>query len=292
MQDYLFIIPFKGDFEMYATFAYAVFTTILLYFVYLSLKKRYSKEISKVKKEKERAEKSNYLKSTFIANMSHEIRTPLNAIVGFSDVITQTNDPKEKKEYMKIISTSNQLLLKLIDDILDMSKIEAGTLEFSFSEVNLRDLLKEIHYHINSRNNLSGIPIRLIEDLPTLIIHTDKYRLAQVMYNFLSNALKFTKEGEITFGYRLCNNNDIYFFVRDTGIGIPADKKEAVFERFTRLNNHIKGTGLGLSICCIIIDTLQGHIGVESEEGMGSEFWFRLPSKVIISMEEQVAAIS
>lgn len=276
----------ENTFYIYATFAYIFFSVIIFYFIHYLLKIRLRKALFKARRAKNKAEKSNQLKSAFIANMSHEIRTPLNAIVGFSDIISQTNDPTERKEYMKIIATSNQLLLKLIDDILDMSKIEAGTLNFSYTEVDINAMLFDIHQQFIIKNHNPNIQVKFTDKLPELIIRTDRCRISQVMTNFLNNALKFTKQGSITFGYRLCPNKDIYFFVKDTGIGIPKDKTEEVFERFIRLNEHMKGTGLGLSICRVIIEHLKGHIGVKSEEGKGSEFWFRLPSAVIVKMEE------
>ena len=210
---------------------------------------------------KEKAEESNRLKSAFLANMSHEIRTPLNAIVGFSEMVCQTEEEEERKEFVKIISSNNILLLQLIDDILDLSKIEAGTME-----------------QMQEKNSSPDIQILFTEKADQCMMYTDRIRLSQVIINFTNNALKFTPKGSIEMGYRIEEAKDeIYFYVKDTGIGIPADKIDKVFERFVKLNSFIKGTGLGLAICRVIVERLGGVIGVESKEGEGSRFWFRIP---------------
>ena len=231
-----------------------------------------------LREAKEKAEESNRLKSAFLANMSHEIRTPLNAIVGFSDMISQIDDPEEKQEYMKIIAVNNELLLQLIDDILDLSKIEAGTMDFSYSTTDVNQLLDSICQQMNQKEHSADVKIVFTERVPECTIMTDRLRLSQVMINFISNSMKFTERGTISIGYRLDETKDeIYFFCKDTGIGIAADKIEQVFERFVKLNTFVKGTGLGLAICRVIVERLGGTIGAESEEGKGSCFWFRMP---------------
>lgn len=229
---------------------------------------------------KEKAEESNKLKSAFLANMSHEIRTPLNAIIGFSDMICQMEelDYKEKEEYMRIISTNNELLLQLIDDILDLSKIEAGTMDFSFASTDINELLEGICRQMQQKNKTPEVEIQFLEKQPKCVINTDHLRLSQVIINLMNNAMKFTSKGSITMGYRVNEANDeIYFFVKDTGIGIASDQVNLVFERFVKLNSFVKGTGLGLAICRVIIERLGGTIGAESKIGEGSCFWFRIP---------------
>ena len=248
-------------------------------------------DISKLKKienelriAKEKAEESDRLKSAFLANMSHEIRTPLNAIVGFSGLLTATDDLEEKEEYTKIIDSNNDLLLQLINDILDLSKIEAGTLEFKMAEVNLNRILEDMEnsFQLKVGNN---VQLSFTERLSHCSIWTDKNRLSQVISNFLTNAIKFTKEGSITFGYQL-RKHDLYFFVTDTGCGIKQENVNRIFDRFVKLNSFAQGTGLGLSISQMIIQKLGGKIGVESKEGEGSTFWFTLPDNVLMNIEK------
>ena len=225
---------------------------------------------------KDRAEESNRLKSAFLANMSHEIRTPLNAIIGFSNILASTEEEVEKQEYINIIESNNTLLLQLISDILDLSKIEAGTLEFSYSNVDLNEIIKEIENITQCR--MEGSEVQLITETPlsSCFIRTEKNRLMQVINNFLTNAIKFTKKGSITFGYEI-RDKMLYFHVTDTVCGIPANIKNSIFGRFVKLNSFAQGTGLGLSICQTIIEHMNGTIGVESEEGKGSTFWFTIP---------------
>lgn len=225
---------------------------------------------------KDRAEESNRLKSAFLANMSHEIRTPLNAIIGFSNILASAEEEQEKQEYINIIESNNTLLLQLISDILDLSKIEAGTLEFSYSNVELNDIISEIESVAQYRTKANGIELVAEKALPSLRIKTEKNRLMQVLNNLLNNATKFTSQGSITFGYEL-RDKQLYFYVKDTGCGIPADKVDSIFGRFVKLNSFVQGTGLGLSICQTIVEHMGGHIGVESEEGKGSTFWFIIP---------------
>ena len=227
-------------------------------------------------KAKEAAEISNHLKSAFLANMSHEIRTPLNAIVGFSNVLAYTEDENERQEYIKIIENNNTLLLQLIGDILDLSKIEAGVFEFVYSKVNLNVLLMEVIRAARLRLKDDSVVVEFVECLPECVICSDVNRLMQVMNNLITNAIKFTAKGSIRVGYRLREDESLYFYVSDTGCGIPADKLKEVFGRFVKLNSFQQGTGLGLSICESIVTRLGGQIGVISEVGQGSTFWFTL----------------
>lgn len=226
---------------------------------------------------KEQAEESNRLKSAFLANMSHEIRTPLNSIVGFSEILAMTEDETERQEYIKIIKNNNNLLLQLINDILDLSKIEAGTLEFVYSKVDINSLIEEIAQATLLKMINPDVTFSVEERLPQCIIRTERNRVFQVINNFITNAIKFTHQGSIKLGYRLSSPGTLYFYVSDTGCGIAPDKKEKVFGRFIKLNNFAQGTGLGLAISETIISKLGGKIGVDSEEGKGSTFWFTLP---------------
>lgn len=227
---------------------------------------------------KNRAEESNRLKSAFLANMSHEIRTPLNAIIGFSQVLASVTNDEDRQSYIDIIEKNNELLLQLIDDVLDLSKIEAGVIEFNNSKVNIRDLLYEAAAITRSKNNNPYVDIIFDGNTPTIYVTTDYNRVMQIVTNLLNNALKFTDSGHIMLGYKKKDNN-LYVFVEDTGIGIPEDKLGDVFERFTKLNNFKQGTGLGLSICRTLVQKLGGTIDVSSAEGKGAKFWFTLPLK-------------
>ena len=234
---------------------------------------------------KNKAEVSDRLKSAFLANMSHEIRTPLNAIVGFSNLLTMAEDEEERNEYINIISSNNELLLQLINDILDVAKIEAGTLEFIDSEIDINALLSDIEQSSRLKAP-EGVQISFVEKMPYCIIMSDKNRLAQVITNFINNAIKFTKEGSIRFGYRH-KDDKLLFYVRDTGCGIEPEKKDLVFNRFVKLNSFAQGTGLGLAICQMIVKKMGGEIGVESQLGKGSTFWFTLPDTVIHGIDVQ-----
>lgn len=230
---------------------------------------------------KEKAEESDRLKSAFLANMSHEIRTPLNAIVGFSGLLAVTETPEEREEYINIINSNNDLLLQLINDILDLAKIEAGTLEFVSSDVDINQLLGDIEQTARLKA-ADGVQVSFVEKLPRCILRVDKNRVSQVITNFLNNALKFTHEGSIRFGYRYIED-ELYFYVTDTGCGIAPEEINRVFSRFVKLNSFAQGTGLGLSICQMIIKKLEGRIGVDSTYGQGSTFWFTLPDKLLVT---------
>lgn len=224
---------------------------------------------------KEKAEEADRLKSAFLANMSHEIRTPLNAIVGFSSLLEEAEDAEEKHLYATIIEENNKLLLQLISDILDLSKIEAGTFDIIPEQVDAQQLCNELLQSMQVRAT-EQVEILLVPELPELTFTSDKNRLYQVLLNFVTNALKFTSEGSIVIDYRI-NGNEVRFSVQDTGMGIEPEKQEAIFTRFVKLNNFIAGTGLGLPICQSIVTQLGGKIGVESEPGKGSCFWFTHP---------------
>ena len=207
--------------------------------------------------------------------MSHEIRTPLNAIVGFSTLISESEDKEEIKEFAKIIHANNELLLNLINDILDMSKIEAGILDFLYTEVEINELIQTLwrSYRFKIKE---GVEFRTELPAESYIIHTERNRLSQVLANFINNACKYTFEGMITIGYEI-RKDDIYFFVTDTGKGIAEENISRVFDRFAKLDSFTQGTGLGLSICELIIKHLGGEIGVESSVGKDLHFGARFP---------------
>ena len=226
-------------------------------------------------KAKEKAEEADRLKSAFLANMSHEIRTPLNAIVGFSSMLEEAEDQEEKHQYITIIEDNIKLLLQLISDILDLSKIEAGTFDIIPERVNAKQLCNDLFQAMQMKTS-PQVELRLKDNLPELTFTSDKNRLYQVLLNFVTNALKFTSEGNITIDYQI-DGNEVKFSVQDTGMGIEPEKQEAIFTRFVKLNSFIPGTGLGLPICQSIVTQLGGKIGVESEPGRGACFWFTHP---------------
>lgn len=225
---------------------------------------------------KERAEESNRFKSAFLANISHEIRTPLNAIVGFSTILMGTENKEEKREYMDIIEKNNELLLQLINDIIYLSEMDAGRFEIEYTIVDLNRLMERLATRVRSRIVYPKIELVFVPALSDCRFLTDKDRFVQILSNLLSNAVKFTLSGGIRFGYEM-RPGFLYFYVTDTGCGIPASKREAVFKRFVKLNDFSQGAGLGLSICQIIVRQMGGEIGVISEVGVGSTFWFTLP---------------
>ena len=225
-----------------------------------------------------KAEESNRLKSAFLANMSHEIRTPLNAIVGFSNLLPKAESEEEINEYINIIESNNSLLLHLINDVLDLAKIEAGTLDFSETVFSINDLLDEVVHSARLRHNNDKVEILCNKRFSDYIVRSARSRLMQVLINLLNNAMKFTEEGSISVGYDyLPDENKLRFFVRDTGIGMPEDKLKDIFGRFMQLDTFVQGTGLGLSICEMIIHTMGGEIWVKSEIGKWTCFWFTIP---------------
>ena len=228
---------------------------------------------------RDKAEMMDRLKSAFLANMSHEIRTPLNAIVGFSDLLVETEELSERQEYIKIVRENNELLLQLISDILDLSKIEAGTFEFTNGDVDVNLLCEDI---VRSMGMKAKEEVELVFDdhLPVCHVISDRNRIHQVISNFVNNAMKFTSEGSIHVGYKL-KDGELEFYVEDTGIGIEKEQLPHIFERFVKLNSFVHGTGLGLSICQSIVEQLGGRIGVDSEKGKGSRFWFTIPGVIV-----------
>ena len=228
---------------------------------------------------RDKAEMMDRLKSAFLANMRHEIRTPLNAIVGFSDLLVETEELSERQEYIKIVRENNDLLLQLISDILDLSKIEAGTFEFTNGDVDVNLLCEDI---VRSMGMKAKEEVELVLDnhLPVCHVISDRNRIHQVISNFVNNAMKFTSEGSIHVGYKL-KDGELEFYVEDTGIGIEKEQLPHIFERFVKLNSFVHGTGLGLSICQSIVEQLGGRIGVDSEKGKGSRFWFTIPGVIV-----------
>lgn len=225
--------------------------------------------------KRERAEELDRLKSAFLANMSHEIRTPLNAIVGFSQLLAETDDPEERHEFVEIIDSNNRMLLQLISDILDLAKIESGTMDFKFADMSIKEVINEIvtSFRIKMPDNVALIAP---QDSPECQIYSDRMRLTQVISNFLNNAIKYTSEGCITLAYEIIGD-EIKFSVTDTGDGMSQEIQAHIFDRFYKGNTFKQGTGLGLSICETIVNRLGGRIGVNSELGKGSTFWFTHP---------------
>lgn len=243
---------------------------VLLYFVERNMNE-------KLKKALRKAEESDRLKSMFLANMSHEIRTPLNAIVGFSHVLLDAEDEEEKKQYSHIIEINTDLLLNLINDILDMSRLESGSVELNISSFDLPKFMNDLK--MNYRQLMKpGVSIDCICPDQSFEMVTDLRQLTQVMNNFVNNAIKFTAQGKITIGYER-QNHGVLLYVQDTGKGIPLEKTNIIFERFQKLSEFTQGTGLGMAICKAISIALDGEIGVESELGVGSKFWIKLPYK-------------
>ena len=231
-----------------------------------------------------KAEQSDRLKSAFLANMSHEIRTPLNAIVGFSQLLPAAETAEEKKLYSGIINQNSDILLQLINDILDLSKIEAGTLEYIKRPMNLGEVCRTI-YAVHKERVKEGVTLVFDNVDENLFIEGDQNRIMQVITNFLTNASKFTYAGEIRLGFERTDKN-IRVYVEDTGIGIEPEKVDHVFERFVKLNSFAQGTGLGLSICQMIIEKIGGEIGVTSELGKGSTFYFTIPYEEVGELGE------
>ena len=222
---------------------------------------------------KNKAEEADKLKSTFLANMSHEIRTPLNAIVGFSELLTETDDAEEKFEYKQLIETNSEILLKLIGDILDLSKIEVGSIDINRQKLNLCQRCDELYRSFQQRIKNPKVTLKLINPYTKCVANFDKYRFMQIFTNFATNAIKYTPQGEIVMGYE-CMPGQVRIYVKDSGIGIPEEKKNRIFSRFEKLDTFAQGTGLGLSICKAIADATGGEVGFKSKANIGSEFWY------------------
>lgn len=271
---FTYVVHRPGDEDYYWTFARDITER-------LDHEEQMKEMIIEVTKAKEKAEESDKMKSTFLANMSHEIRTPLNAIIGFSRIIAECDDLEERMEYFKIVDCNNDRLLLLINEILDLSRIESEKVQFTYAPTDLTQMCKEIYDSLSLRcpQNVSFV---LDEKSPQdITILTDKNRLTQVLSNLIGNAFKFTKQGTVALGYRKETNSSISFFVKDTGMGIQKDKASKIFDRFTKLNDFVQGSGLGLSICKTIVEKLGGTITVETEEGKGSKFLVILPLKEV-----------
>ena len=253
-----------------SSFLFCLFL-ILMIFINHKMKK-------KLQKEKEKAERSGKLKSAFLANMNHEIRTPLNAIAGFSELLADETDQETSQQYANIIKDNNELLLRLLNDVLDISKIESNTITFTHTWVHLPELINDL-YKIMKLQSPSYIEIQK-DEIPDLFLYTDRSRLRQILSNLLSNAIKHTSKGSITFGYRLIDKDTIRFHVTDTGTGISQEQQNAIFIRFVQaVESQKKGVGLGLALCKGFVEHMDGKIGVISKEGEGSTFWFTLPYK-------------
>ncbi len=240
--------------------------------------------IKELKDLKEKAELSDRLKSAFLANMSHEIRTPLNAIVGFSELMTSCNDPEEKNMYINIIKSNNELLLRLINDILDLSKIEAGILERKIERFNLATVSDELYACVLPKITNPGVKLCQDKAEANCWVTLDRNRLIQVWMNFLTNAIKYTKSGHIKMGYSI-EGNGVRIYVEDTGIGIPQELHDKVFARFEKINEFVQGTGLGLAISKAIVETAGGSISFSSTPGTGSTFWAWVPCETNIQEE-------
>lgn len=233
-------------------------------------------ELRKARAAQAQAEAANQNKSVFLANMSHEIRTPLNVIMGFSNLIVTAATEEEKRMYAEVLENNCSLLLQLINDILDLSKIESGTLTFAEEEMELNILLEELASAMRTRIVAEEVILNCVTLSAPCFVVGEKKRLSQVLINLLTNAIKFTTKGSIRLGYEI-HGKMLYFYVADTGCGFPESQKQKVFERFVRLDSAKPGTGLGLAICRTIVEKMGGCIGVESEEGKGSCFWFTIP---------------
>ena len=249
---------------------------------------KWEKMAQELKDLKEKAELSDRLKSAFLANMSHEIRTPLNAIVGFSELMINCDDSSEKEEYMEIIQSNNELLLRLINDILDLSKIESGILERKPEKFNMSKVCSELYTMILPKVTNPDVEFCMDESGPECLIFLDRNRLKQVWMNYLTNAVKCTQSGYIKMGYSI-EGKGIRFYVEDSGVGIPVELQDRVFGRFQKLNEFAQGTGLGLAISRAIIEGAGGKVGFISQPGKGSTFWAWVPCE--IEMPEKVSSV-
>lgn len=222
-----------------------------------------------------KAEEADRLKSAFLANMSHEIRTPLNAIVGFSKLLCAMDATPEKSQYAEIIDKNSEILLNLFNDILDLSSLEADSLKFNIQTVKPRDICLQLEQQFRPKTQ-NGVKLILDDVEEDIQVYGDWRRIIQIIKNLLSNAVKFTHEGEIHFGYRE-KEDFVEFYVKDTGIGISAERVPTIFQRFGKVNHFIQGTGLGLTLCRMLVEKMGGRIWLRSQEGKGSRFYFTLP---------------
>jgi signal transduction histidine kinase len=221
-----------------------------------------------------KAEESDRLKTAFLANMGHEIRTPLNAIVGFSDLLPLVQSEEERNQLIGEIQSNNKKLLRIIDGLVSMSKIEAGAKSLLLAKVDVNQLLQQM---VDTYQPTTNVSMTLQCQLNRLLIESDREKLMEVLDNLVQNAVKFTVEGQITLGYDLKEDNHVHIWVKDTGKGIADADQKRIFERFIKLDEYIPGTGLGLSVAKSHVQSLGGTIGVESELGKGSTFWIDIP---------------
>lgn len=275
-------IDFVKDYDLLDNIAIEWFTSVAG-MMSLSIQLRQSQDSERMEREqlkaaKEKAEELNMLVSSFIANVNHEIRTPLNSIISFSELLIETEDYQERKEFYSIVKRNSDWLTKIVSDLLNLSKIESGAMEYKESPTDINALCQDI-VSFSKLKHKSDAEIHFEKTLDTCIINTDVQRVQQVISNLMNNAMKFTKSGEIRLGYETLPSNHLRIYVKDTGIGIEEKDKERIFNRLVKLNNNVSGWGLGLHICRGIVEELGGKIGVESEFGKGSCFWFTLPLK-------------
>jgi signal transduction histidine kinase/CheY-like chemotaxis protein len=266
------------EFSIAKGFFYMITTALLLFFFV-------KRQMTRLKNAKEKAEESNRLKSAFLANMSHEIRTPMNGILGFAELLREPClTSEEQEEYVKIIEKSGKRMLNIINDIIDISKIESGQMSLDIKKVNVNEQMETIYQFFLPEAENKGLELfcdkRLFDD--TLCINTDYDKFYSILSNLIKNAIKYSNEGFVEFG---CAKKGAYLevFVKDTGIGIPKERQNAVFERFVQADISDKmarqGAGLGLSISKAYVEMLGGNIWLESEEGQGTTFYFSIPFK-------------
>jgi signal transduction histidine kinase len=286
-QEYRFLSPFFSDKEYRWVETRGIVTTrneegkpMQLVGSYLDITAKKKNEME-LRLAKSQAEESNRMKSAFIASISHEIRTPLNAIVGFSSMLMESEDAGDKQEYMSLIEHNNQLLLKQIENMINLSDIESEKMTFEFDGFYVGTLLESMYYRFEKQLKETKKPITMFLDSSKeeCFIFSDSKRLRDVLANLLSNAIKFTHEGEIHIGYRKTEKH-VYVYVSDTGSGVPEEQQAHIFDHFSKIDEFEQGVGVGLAICKRIIHKLGGAIGIESEEGKGSTFWFTLPYSI------------